>query len=664
MSPLGNPRPSGQGGSQGYEIERSYQAQPGCLSGCAVVILRVHRLAWRHRATLKPFGLALGVLMVTVAGRTASGYRLAWQPFVLLGGAALGAAAGLWWFGHRVRLDRTIERGYAAAVAVACGAWAEAAYYRGPLYPPVLWALLVGTLAGGVPWWWHRRIRRRTGSGIQRWKADLEQHESGSTVGRPRFDPDGGCAIPWELPAGRTIDDVRPAVGRLESLLDLRPGAIEIDQDQARKRLVWLRISPRDPHKQALAYPGPPRDATITQPVTIGRYLDGGPTSTPLLGLHALIAGTTGSGKSGVLNVVVAGLAACPDVVLWGCDLKHGLELGPWEPVFGRIATTPDQAADLLEAAVRVQAGRGQEMARRKVRTWPTSPTTPALVVLIDEHKPLGGNKRAIEAIETLTSQGRAMAVSLIDTTQYPTVPALGSSLIAPQCAVKVCLRVNTPGEANVILGPGSASAGWKAHEIPKGKPGTLYLDAPGADSPRLARAYHVTDAMVQRMARAYTGRRPTLDLVSERAVSPAGSPGHSPPDRPPGSPILRPTDGPPAAHWARPTPRPPGSPLGNPTGSPPAGPPASPPPGPEGNGHDGPVGAAGEGDPVAALLAALQAAGERGTTVAELAVVTGMRKTWVYDRLGELATAGRVVRGPHSRWYRHAPEEGGLQTR
>src|SRR6266516_4849125 len=184
MSPLGNPRPSGQGGSQGYEIERSYQAQPGCLSGCAVVILRVHRLAWRHRAALKPFGLALGVLVVTVAVRTASGYRLAWQPFVLLGGTALGAAAGLWWFGHRVRLDRTIERGYAAAVAVACGIWAEAAYYHGPLYPPMLWALLAGTVAGGVPWWWHRRIRRRTWSGIQRWKADLEQHESGSTVGR------------------------------------------------------------------------------------------------------------------------------------------------------------------------------------------------------------------------------------------------------------------------------------------------------------------------------------------------------------------------------------------------------------------------------------------------------------------------------------------------
>jgi S-DNA-T family DNA segregation ATPase FtsK/SpoIIIE len=66
----------------------------------------------------------------------------------------------------------------------------------------------------------------------------------------------------------------------------------------------------------------------------------------------------------------------------------------------------------------------------------------------------------------------------------------------------------------------------------------------------------------------------------------------------------------------------------------------------------------------VAILLDALEAAGERGATVAELAVAVGMRKTWVYDRLGELADAGRVARGPHSRWFRQPPDEGGLQTR
>ena len=31
-----------------------------------------------------------------------------------------------------------------------------------------------------------------------------------------------------------------------------------------------------------------------------------------------------------ILNVIIAKLAGCPDVVLWGIDLKGGMELQPW----------------------------------------------------------------------------------------------------------------------------------------------------------------------------------------------------------------------------------------------------------------------------------------------------------------------------------------------
>jgi hypothetical protein len=50
-----------------------------------------------------------------------------------------------------------------------------------------------------------------------------------------------------------------------------------------------------------------------------------------------------GSGKSGILNVIIAALAACEDVVIWGIDLKGGTELRPWTPSLGRLATTPEQ---------------------------------------------------------------------------------------------------------------------------------------------------------------------------------------------------------------------------------------------------------------------------------------------------------------------------------
>ena len=57
---------------------------------------------------------------------------------------------------------------------------------------------------------------------------------------------------------------------------------------------------------------------------------------------HGLLGGVAGAGKSGVLNVILAELVACPDVVLWGVDLKGGMELRPWAACLDRLATTPD----------------------------------------------------------------------------------------------------------------------------------------------------------------------------------------------------------------------------------------------------------------------------------------------------------------------------------
>jgi hypothetical protein len=56
---------------------------------------------------------------------------------------------------------------------------------------------------------------------------------------------------------------------------------------------------------------------------------------------------------------------------------------------------------------------------------------------------------------------------------------------------------------------------------------------------------------------------------------------------------------------------------------------------------RDGP---AGDGDPLAALWAALQAAGPRGAKVAELAHTVGRAKTRVYERLQDLHRQGHAT--------------------
>ena len=79
---------------------------------------------------------------------------------------------------------------------------------------------------------------------------------------------------------------------------------------------------------------------------------------------HALFAGTTGSGKSGGLNVLMGTLAACDDVVIWAIDLKNGMELQPWAPCIDRLATTPERGR------ARCSPTRSPSC-RPAPRTWP-----------------------------------------------------------------------------------------------------------------------------------------------------------------------------------------------------------------------------------------------------------------------------------------------------
>ena len=92
-----------------------------------------------------------------------------------------------------------------------------------------------------------------------------------------------------------------------------------------------LRVLDMDPHADAIPWPGP-SVTSITEPIDLGPFEDATPCRVLFLRRHALVGGTTGSGKSGGLNVLMGNLVACPDVVIWAIDLKKGMELGPGQP--------------------------------------------------------------------------------------------------------------------------------------------------------------------------------------------------------------------------------------------------------------------------------------------------------------------------------------------
>ena len=223
---------------------------------------------------------------------------------------------------------------------------------------------------------------------------------------------------------------------------------------------------------------------------------------------HAVFGGSTGSGKSGGLNVLMGNLTACRDVIIWAIDLKRGMELGPWARCIDRLATTPEQAATLLRDAVTILKARAEYLASAGRRTWEPAPDMPALIIIIDEYAELAEEAPdAMRDTDTIARLGRAVAVTLIAATQRPTQKVMGQGAVRSQMDLRICFRVREQRDVDLVLGQGMLKAGWNAHKL--NAPGKFLISAPEHDIPRRARAYLVTDEMVTERQLALTDTAP-----------------------------------------------------------------------------------------------------------------------------------------------------------
>lgn len=352
-----------------------------------------------------------------------------------------------------------------------------------------------------------------------------------------------------------------------------------------------MRVLADDPHATAIAWPGPAMH-TVADPTPLGVFEDATEVRVPLQRRHVLVGGIAGSGKSGVLNVIIGNLAACPDVVLWGIDLKGGMELRPWASCFARLATTPAEATALLRDAVRILDARAHAMGDQSTRLWTPTQHSPALVIVIDEYAELAENApTATEHTDSIARRGRAVAVTLLAATQRPTQQAMGKGAVRSQMDVRICLRVRERRDVDLILGQGMLAAGWAAHTLDA--PGKFLISAEGLTYPRRARAYLLTDEEVRATASSNTTVRPQLDPLSAEATHVSDGP----------------TDV-----------------------------------------IDGQV-TEDQPDPDQALWTALRSAPDDGLSIPELMNLTGMRRTWIYDRLQAHATGDRAQQVTRGRW-------------
>ena len=292
-----------------------------------VVLLRG---AWRYRSELAP--------VAVVAGLVAAAWWLHhtrphwWFPVAVLAGVAAWAVA---LFGARWRLPTLPERVYAAVTIYAGGIWLSVAIAIGPFFRPLLQAGIIAALILSVPWWAHRRRRAKVAleRKLHAWP-DIAKAVglAGAEVMSATVDVWGWRAR-FRLARGQTIKEVTAKIPAIESGLGTFRNAVRVypTPDDLANRCE-IRVLNMDPHADSIPWPGP-SVSSITQPIDLGLFEDASLCRVLFARLHGIFGGTTGSGKSGGLNVLIGNLVACRDVVIWAIDLKRGMELGPWAVV-------------------------------------------------------------------------------------------------------------------------------------------------------------------------------------------------------------------------------------------------------------------------------------------------------------------------------------------
>jgi len=273
---------------------------------------------------------------------------------------------------------------------------------------------------------------------------------------------------------------------------------------------VWLHFQFSDPLAEVVPAL-PPDAAPDLTALPVGRREDGAVWTLRLVGTHVLIAGVTGAGKGSVAWSLLRALGPCireGSVEVWGIDPKGGMELGPGARMFARLERSDFAAmADLLDDAVGVMCARAERLSG-VARQHRASPDDPMLVVLVDEVANLSAylpdrklRERIAQSLSLLLTQGRAVGVNVVAALQDPRKEVLAFRNLFP---TKVALRLDEPGQVDMVLGEGARERGALCHQIRESTPGVGYVRVDGIREPVRVRAAYVTDEDIHEMARAF----------------------------------------------------------------------------------------------------------------------------------------------------------------
>jgi S-DNA-T family DNA segregation ATPase FtsK/SpoIIIE len=209
--------------------------------------------------------------------------------------------------------------------------------------------------------------------------------------------------------------------------------------------------------------------------VWLGKDISGAAVWTDLARMpHILIAGTTGSGKSGCINTILTSilLRATPDDVrLILIDPKR-IELNYYESIphlLTPVVSSPKEASAVLLNVVTEMERRYERLSQVRARNLPEAnralrrrgePELPYLLVVIDELADLMmvSPQDVEDAVIRLAQKSRAVGIHLVLATQRPSVDVI-TGMIKANVPSRIAFAVSSQTDSRVILDSNGAES-------------------------------------------------------------------------------------------------------------------------------------------------------------------------------------------------------------
>jgi S-DNA-T family DNA segregation ATPase FtsK/SpoIIIE len=277
--------------------------------------------------------------------------------------------------------------------------------------------------------------------------------------------------------------------------------------------------------------------------VWLGKDIAGNSVWTDLAKMpHLLVAGTTGSGKSGCVNTMLSSilLRSSPNEVRMVLVDPKRVELNYYDDIphlLTPVVTVPRMAANVLANLIREMESRYEVMQQarsrniielNRARAAAGDPPLPYILCVIDELADLMmvAPAEVEDSIIRLAQKSRAVGIHLVLATQRPSVDII-TGTIKVNVPARIAFAVSSQADSRVILDQGGA-------EALLGQGDMLFRPVGSSKLQRIQGAY-ITEDEVGRLTDAWrTQGEPDYEeeLLEGRAETGEGSEGEFSPDQ------------------------------------------------------------------------------------------------------------------------------------